>query len=163
MRPVRVKRHGANLTTVNALTNVEIPEGCFADGAAVACLVRHLGFDVLTTLANHPPVEDIRQCLHNFASQALTEVLTGRQQVNANAGELLLSVASVDVVTEDARPVVVDHRINVAILVQESEHFAELRPLLNGLRRVARLNEHLDDNGPELSSEGAAPLVLCVD
>nr|WP_234971516.1 hypothetical protein [Jatrophihabitans endophyticus] len=119
--------------------------------AAVEHLVAQLLPDVLTVLPDHQLVEGVGHSLHGIGNRTGAEVLLARDDADADQAECAFGDGCVDGVPEGTRAHVDDDVVDLAAVGFEvAQKLLEDRPLLDGLRRVAGLDELGGDDGVQV-------------
>ncbi|OBA68221.1 hypothetical protein A5780_08710 [Nocardia sp. 852002-20019_SCH5090214] len=125
-------------------SHIEVPDTSNAERAAVDGLGAHLLLDVQALQRVHQVVHHVEHALHRHGMRTFAEVLLGADEADTHLVELGFDDGGVEAVAEGTRAHVDDDVADLGMLGQVPEQLPYDRPLVDGLGRVAGLNELLD-------------------
>ena len=153
-----VDYHRLDLMPVDHLGAVEVPQGGVAGGAPAAGLFVHALAGFLAEVVGVELGDGGHDAVHQHAAGALVDVLGAAHQLGAGLADGDVDQDIVASVAGHAIDFVHDDVVDVPNL-QASQHGLQLRPI-SRTRRVAGVDELLDDHGAELVSLAGAVLTL---
>nr|WP_062969391.1 hypothetical protein [Nocardia gamkensis] len=136
-----VEGDGVDLFALVLDTGVEVADLCESEGAAVQRFGAHLLLDVQALQRVHQVIHHVEHAFHRHGVRAFAEVFLGADEADAHLVELGLDDRRVEAVAEGTGAHVDDDVADFGMLGEVLEQIPEDRPLVDGLGRIAGLDE----------------------
>ncbi|HSV67553.1 MAG TPA: hypothetical protein VLJ59_16820 [Mycobacteriales bacterium] len=160
---LRVGDDGVDAAAVDLYPAVEVAELGFAEGAAIFGLVGHFDGDVLAVAPDLDLVHDVGDGFHGVGPDALAEVFTGGDELDAHLGQLPLGDGGVGEVAERSGAHVDEHIFYLRVLLEVLEQLPEDLAFGDALGAGAWLDELFLQHDPHAFGLGLAVFPLGVD
>nr|WP_280351518.1 hypothetical protein [Nocardia abscessus] len=142
-----IERHAVDELAPELDAHVEVAEPSDAQRATVHGLGAHLLLNVQALQLVHQIVHDVQHAFHGLGVRTLAEVFFGADQTNPDGAELSFNDRGIEPIPECPRAHVDDDVLDLRVDGQVLQQFPNNGSLLDRLRRVAGLDELLDDLG----------------